>query len=299
MAEYSILYGDNDFELRREVPSNYVLITAAKCTVIDDGGTTLQAADSVTVPTATTLAAAITAGAIGGTMQASQPFVAGDLMQFGSAKEGFERRRIATYNSTSGAFTVTERFNSAFANGGAVSACWWTYSLDASGTGYDNLERGTVLWNTFTPEDAIPFTDEFVIINRQAAPAAIRSAFKTRFPHIYQAAADYDTQQWQQIEDDAADRVRVDFAAKGRDSTKMVDSANLEEPHMLMAAYLIVLGAGGEQWADELVRIRDDYNARVEMLIASPFWTDDDQDSVIDEYEDMDAQAPYFVGRGF
>lgn len=294
---YKILYGDNDFEIRRECPSNYPLITAGKITVLDDAGNTLQAAASFTVPTATTLNGATTAGAES-IVYTGQTWASGDLIQIGSAGEPAERRRIVTVNTTTKVITLDRYLDFAHATGGAIAAAFWTYSLDASGTDYANLERGTILWSTFTPEDAIPFTDEFVIVKQQAAPAAIASKFRVRFPHIASLAATFTTDEWEQYENDAADAVRWDFSNRGRDITRLVNSGSLDELYMLKTAYLLALGGGSEEWAGEIVRQHDAYQERFEMFIASPFWTDDDQDNVRDDEEDADAQAPYFSGRG-
>lgn len=296
MAErYEILDGDSSFTLRRELPADMDVTTTAKVTVTSDAGTELQAAASCTFTAATTTSAAISAGDNTTTLPGSLAWLPDDLVEVGGSGEPLERRRIRSYNSSTGATEFTKRFNHAHASGVAVKACFWTYALDASGDDYTALERGTLLWDNFSG-DQIPFTDEFIIIDRHAAVAASESGFAELYPHFVALMPD-DPKAWDRQEKRGMEMLRWDFGARMRDIDKVADSGSIEELLYAKIAYTVAV-TNGDDWADEAARLLDYYNDRLEMFCAQPFWTDDDGDLVRDDGEDVPANAPFSFERG-
>jgi hypothetical protein len=292
--DFRVLYGDATATIRRELPESFDSVTAGEITIYDTGGTELVAATAVTVPTATTLASAVTAGektctVAGGTWEP------GDILRIEDSNSGPpEDFEVESFNATSKVITSKERFQYAHANAAAVSARWVTYVWDVSTTAtYTNLLEGTFEWATWTPDNP-GITNSWVISKRELAVGGLEHEFANLYPHYYAVVED---DAWGDFEQNAYIELEQNFAPYGQDFMNLISTRAAKRLLMVQIAYLIAWGQGSV-WESERTAMHTELDRLITLFKQQRNWFDTDQD-LAREDEEWQSLAMPLPRRGF
>jgi hypothetical protein len=288
LFDYEIMYEDSSFVLRRELPEIYGTTTTANITITDTGGDDMLAETAATIPTATTLSSASSAGAKTITVAAGT-WEPDDLIRIADSDAGHpETRRVESFNSSTKIITLTERLQYAHSSAAAVNGRWITYTLDASTTATWSLGiEGSIYWSGFSTDDA-PLKNTFRVGKFQFAPDDLSGRFAMRYPHYYNALPEHS---FDEFYEDALDDIVERFGKFGPDFMKLVSIREGRRLLMAQIAYLIAVGQG-DGWEYERDTSLNDIDRLFTQLRTSRNWYDEDEDDIRDDEEFYTANKP-------
>jgi hypothetical protein len=291
--------------IRREFPSDVGEARYATITITETDGSALKTVTETTIwgvkskIAVVTLTNAVEVGdytavlTLGTETTSLYP---GDTLRIGGGTGATDTLTVQTYNASTYTVTFTDWFKSAHAVGEYVVGRWTSYTLDTTTVAtWTSGLRFTTEW-AFSLVAGSPLaatrtwsaTDEGEIEKRSYGSGDLESHFRARYRRYYDAIEQGDFSLW---ESDARQEVSDMFEQRDKNINRLVDSERLDG--LLMAQIAMSMAyAQGDDWEAEraaMTRRRDDLFA---LLAALPFWTDDDQDLVEDEFETQKAERP-------
>ena len=285
-----IRYNVSSDTLRLEFPSDWAVasISGVNIKINDSAGGALLASTAATLYTATTLAAAATAGDRTITLHSGATNVTtGDRLRIED-----DDCEVQSYNSTSKVATLKRSLMSSHASGVAVRGLWCTYALNTStvATWYQGLEC-TVVWSPAGSAD-LPYTERCAIESQGLGVPEYRERFAALYPSEFEIAeARLDS-----VYAEAVIRLNYRLSGRGMNINRVVDQAILFPAILDYMRWLIVL-AGGNAFASEREAAWASYLQSEESLCSQPVWVDDDGD-LAQEDEEVQVHEPWRRARG-
>jgi hypothetical protein len=276
--------------LRLEFPSDWSVasISGVNIAIYDHAGGALLASTAATLYTATTLAAAATAGDRTITLHST----AGNVTNGDRLRIEDDDCEVQSYNSTSKVATLKRSLQSSHAISTAVRGLWCTYALNTSTTAtwYEGLEC-TVVWSPAGSAD-LPFTEVCAIESQGLGVPEYRERFAALYPSEFEIAeARLDS-----VYAEAVMRLQYRLQGRGLNIHRVVDQAIMFPAILDYMRWLIVL-AGGNAFASEREAAWTAYLQSEESLCSQPVWVDEGQDLAKDE-EEVQVHEPWRRGRG-
>ena len=294
MSDNQIKYGTTSWTARLEMPPSWAIesISTVSLVVRTSSGTSISAAANATLYVATTLNGALSAGARTITLaNTAGNVVEGDRLRIAaSAAGGAEDVEVESYNSTSKVATLKRSLYRDHTTGTAVYGMW----ASKGSISFASIAVGTQVvcgWTPSTGEAEITVVYEIAKDEFRGVDAVQR--FRVRFPDFYASAEDTITE----IYTEATKQVRYDFRVRDLDIDRVVDQELIMPALFTMMAYLIALGRG-DQWMQERDFLAAAYEKECEKLFAMPLWTDDNQDQIKDESDEVTYHTPVVFTRG-
>jgi hypothetical protein len=281
-----IRHGDASYTLRLEFPEHWKAeaIAEVMISIATTSGEEILAATSATLYNPTTLAAAAASGDEYITLAAlSGDVFEGDCFLLSESDDGPAEKIICHhYDSTGLAIYTEHELLASHSDGTAVTGLFATYAFDASAL---NADSKIVI--TWTPDnDDLPVTEMAEISISEMGAAGFWAAFQTLFPVEYGMVAERNLAQFEEL-------ARTQFIdelkdVRGFDPNRIVDQPRLDRLFRLYVRYIILCGSvdtemykrAKEDWIDALKALAESLN---------PPWSDDDQDSVEDDDERVNA----------
>lgn len=278
-----ILYGDNAFTLRFEVPSEWATPTGVNLVVTRDNGTAVLTSTATTLGfTATTLSSATSRGDKTFATAASLGAAPGDFIRIAAGASGpAEDCEIDFYAVATKTATLTMELNHAHASGAAVSPLWATYALDVSDTDDYPLHGRFVLEWTSNSSDERPVTQYARIVKRVFRVLGFKKQFARRYRDLY----DVIRKRWSAFEADTYDELQTRYAGDGFDLDRCIDADRMTEV-CREALRWIVVDSTGDRWADDREAAMVSYNTAYQRTLTAPIWRDIDEDLNKDDGED-------------
>ena len=281
-----IRHGDASYTLRLEFPEQWkaAAIAEVEISIADTSGEEILAATSATLYTPTTLAAAAASGDEYITLAAlSGDVFEGDCFLISESDDGPAEKIICHHYDSTGLSVYTEHeLLSSHSDGTAVTGLFATYAFDASA-----LDAGTEIVITWTPDsDDLPVTEMAEVSISEMGAAGFWADFQTLYPSEYDMASGRNLAKLEEI-------ARTQFVdelkdVRGIDANRIVDQPRLDRLFRLYVRYVILCGSSDTEM---YLRSKEDWVEALKALAESlnPPWSDDDQDSVEDDDERVNA----------
>jgi hypothetical protein len=288
MANHVIRRGDDAFELRTDLPTDWDMetLTGIDVDIYTRSGDSLVSAESADMWDGGTLDSEAVAGESDVVLAADGALVAGDRIALGSAALGYQIRTVRAYDDTTYTVSLDRSLDNALPSGAYVWGMWASYDLDASGSEWDGVDAVTVEWTPDT--DDLPMMQLWTVAGYTHQQDGYEADFALTFPQEYEALSA--PQAFGVYHRRAIQWLNMYFEHKGRDWKRIVDNDLAREAISLKTALLIGLSYGMDD--DRFGRLSDYMDAEVAMLDALPIWSDSDEDHVEEDEETQQADDP-------
>ncbi len=290
-----ILFGDNSYTLRFEVPPDWATPSGVNITVTRDTGTEVVASTAATLGfTASTLSSATTRGATTIVTAADISLSPGDRLRIAASASGpAEDCEVEFYASATKTATLKRELNHAHASGAAVSPLWATKAIDAS-TEADYPLGGKYLiqWVNANADD-IPATEYAEVVKRKMQILGFEQDFALRFRDLHEVIR----KRWAAFERATYDMMRAEWLAEGRKFDRFVDQSRGME-YAIQTLRRIVVDTHGDQWAAEREPAMKAAKEALRITLNTENWSDDDQDLVVEE-EEVATSTTHYSARNY
>jgi hypothetical protein len=274
------------------MPSAWGTVSAANVLIKDTDGNELVAETAATIAAADTTSAAVSGGDEELTLTTGGTWVSGEPIRYGSDDHGWRHDNVKDYTSSTKLLEPEQIIRQNYAAGIAVQHRTMTYALDTdTSTDWDSLEEVTVRW--IPDSDDMPFREIWAVLDTKSASSGLEQKFATGFSRYYE---EIEPEHFTDFENRARARLKLLWENRERDVNKLVDNEILDDLLMLQIAILICISEGNE-YDDELVKLKVEFKEQLAVIDAMPIWIDDDEDDIKDESEYQKSKS-MGIGRG-
>jgi len=282
--------------LHFEFPDEWsaVDLSALTLAVYDEDGNVLQAADSVTLYTATSLEGAVERFASEIALDtAAAALAVGDMLEL-HGTEGVEKVRLKGIDTTNDTYELEAILDNAYEDNDVVVAVFANYDLDISTVA--TFTVGMLLTLVWTPTGTgLPITQIVQVAASSLDIAGLRQNFLDVYPRAYKAFTE-PTDKLNRMAQIARRQLGNECIAKGLDIERVVDQDRMVDVVSARMAWLWALN-GDIDMEDERKVIAAENAKQTAWLMSRPVWADDDQDKIKDDGEFTDHQ--YFPTRNW
>jgi hypothetical protein len=286
MTTKYITYGETAFTMATQIPEGWPTDGTWTVTIGDKDGNDLVDGGSVTKYAGDTLSAAAKAGAQDIVLNTGTALFDGNWISIGSDAQGWQKREVAKYVAGTKTVTLRTRLNEQVASGSEVRGLDLSIVVDASGW---DTDIGSVV--AYWEVDGYPdFQEEWDVRSKRSGVAGLENEFRIAYGALF---PEIDPANFEQFEDRARQRLKVEFETKGRNFDLIVDSEATRELMLAEIALMIARSTGLPE--QEWNRIEQDRFNQVSIIDDLSLWFDENEDEIEQDEEVQPAMVRNFM----